>query len=162
MSEPGIEELLRELREYLEEQRTAAREGHTLAALHKVVSDLVQRQQQHEENEDKVFLELRGALRGHSLRVGLMEREVDSLRTARESTERHDLELLERQNERLAAELGFKRRDSEMRAREERRDEQRETRARATWWERRWVLFVTGLVSAVAGAAIAARLLGKG
>lgn len=75
------------LREFLEDQRRDKADGYTLRTMAK-------RQLDFEHSTEKNFTELRGDMRGHSLRIGELERDQQKIAAKVDDSGRHQLESL--------------------------------------------------------------------
>lgn len=128
MPEPDTDKMLRE---FLEDARESKRDGHTLRSIGSKI-------QAHEVEDERRFNHLAGELRGHSLRIGELEKDSSKFENLVEDTGRHQIESLHRA---LA-----------------------EEREAAKWWKHHVVKVVSGIIVAIllaAGGIIFGMLLHK-
>ena len=120
------------LLEYLREQRAARDAGCTPRAIMDTLRLVSDRQLEHEKADEVRFAELRGDLKGTSLRLAALEKDIEDVREDVEDTGEHHVERLERELDQVRAAANDSR----------------------TWWSRHGITVLTSvIVSAITGAA---------
>ncbi len=138
MADPKLDE---RLLAFLIAHETANRAGYTPEAMHQSLRTIADRQVAHENKDEERFMELLGAQRGHSLRIGVLERDVNKIGDEVEDTGKFHIESLEKQLEEKKALLA-KVHD--------------ETTGNQTFWRRQWAMWLVALVMLLLGGAVSA------